>query len=244
MSNFPWFMDLTFKVFTALYFTFITTHIHNWALYLLWSRHFIHSGVIGNSPLVFPSSILDTFRPGGLIFWCHIFFAFYTIHEVLMASILKWFAIPSINESCFFVRILCRDPSVLDDSARHGSQTHWVMQVLSAQQVHEVIHVGITKALMALNCGAGKTLKSPLDSKETKPVHLKGGQPWIFTGRTVAEAEAPVFWSSYVNTRLIGKVPDAGKDWGQKEKRASEDEMTGWYNQCNEHELGQTPRDN
>ena len=51
------------------------------------------------------------------------------------------------------------------------------MQVLSAQQVHEVIYVGITQALMALNCGAGKTLKSPLDSKEIKPVHLKGGQP-------------------------------------------------------------------
>ena len=144
----------------------------------------------------------------------------------------------------FFVRILCHDPSVLDGPARHGSQTHWVMQALSAQQVHEMIHVGITEAFLPLNCGPGKTLKSPLNSKEIKPVNLKGDQPWIFTGRTVAEAEAPVFLSSYVNRRLIGKVPDVGKDWGQKEKRASEDEMTGWCNQCNEHELGQTPKDN
>ena len=55
-----------------------------------------------------------------------------------------------------------------------------------------------------------KTLESPLDCKEIKPVNLKGDQPWIFTGRT--DAEAPVFWSSNVNRQLIGKVPDAGKD--------------------------------
>ena len=61
--------------------------------------------------------------------------------------------------------------------------------------------------------------------------------------RTDAEAEAPVFWSSDANRRLTGKVPDAGKDGGQKEKRASEYEMVGWHHQCNEHELGQTPGD-
>ena len=57
-----------------------------------------------------------------------------------------------------------------------------------------------------------KTPGSPLDSKEIKPVNLKGDQHLIFTGRTDAEAEAPVFWSSDVNRHLIGKVPDAGKD--------------------------------
>ena len=88
-----------------------------------------------------------------------------------------------------------------------------------------------------------KTLERPLDSKEIKPVNLKGDQPWIFTGRTDAEAEAPIFWSSDVNRQLIGKVPDTGKDWKQKEKRVSEDEMAGWHHQCNEHELGQTPGD-
>ena len=73
-----------------------------------------------------------------------------------------------------------------------------------------------------------KTPESPLDSKEIKPVNLKGDQPWIFTGRTDVEAEAPVFWSSDENRQLIGKAYDTGKDWGQKEKRASEDETVGW----------------
>ena len=77
--------------------------------------------------------------------------------------------------------------------------------------------------------------QSPLDRKEIKPVNLKGDPPWIFTGRTDAEAEAPVFWSREANRRLIGKVPDAGKNWGQKEKRVSEDEMAGRHHQCNEH---------
>ena len=88
-----------------------------------------------------------------------------------------------------------------------------------------------------------KTLESPLDSKDIKPVNLKGDQPCIFTGRTDAKLEAPVFWSSDANRRLIEKDPYAGKDGGQKEKRASEDEMAGWHHQCNEHGLGRTPGD-
>ena len=86
-----------------------------------------------------------------------------------------------------------------------------------------------------------KTPESPLSSREIKPVTLKGFQPWIFTGRT--EAEAPVFWSSDVHRRLTGKVPDSGKDRGQKEKRVSEDEMAGRHHQCNKYEIGQTVGD-
>ena len=85
-----------------------------------------------------------------------------------------------------------------------------------------------------------KTLESPLDSKEIKPVNLKGNQPWILIGRTDAEDEAPVFSSPDANSRLIGKVPDAGKDWG---KKVSEDEMAGWHHWCNGHELKQIPGD-
>ena len=62
----------------------------------------------------------------------------------------------------------------------------------------------------------------------------------MLIGRTTAEAETPVLWSSDANSQLIGKVPDSGKDQGQKEKRASELEMAGWHHQCNGHELGQT----
>ena len=76
-----------------------------------------------------------------------------------------------------------------------------------------------------------KTPESPLDSKEIKPLYLKG----ILLGRIDAEAETPVFWWSDANNRLIGKVLDAGKEWGQKEKRVSENEMTGWNYQCNGH---------
>ena len=70
-----------------------------------------------------------------------------------------------------------------------------------------------------------KTLQSPLDSKELKPVNPKENQPWILIGRTNAEAEAPILWPSYVKSQLVGKDPDAGKDWRQKEKGAAEDEM-------------------
>ena len=85
-----------------------------------------------------------------------------------------------------------------------------------------------------------KTPESPLDSKEIKPVNLKGDQSWIFTERTDAEAETPVFWSSDVNSWLIGKLPDAGTDWGQKVKTVLQDDMARWHHWCNWHELGWT----
>ena len=83
-----------------------------------------------------------------------------------------------------------------------------------------------------------KTPESPLVSKEIKPVHLKRNQSCILIRTT--DAEAPVFWSLEGNSEVIGKVPDAEKDWWQKEKRASDDEAAGWHHQCNRHELGQT----
>ena len=83
-----------------------------------------------------------------------------------------------------------------------------------------------------------KTLESPLDCKEIKPVNPKGNQPWIFIGRT--DAEAPILQPPDAKSRLIGKDPDAGKDWGQ-EKRATEDEMVGWHNRLNGHEFVQIP---
>ena len=72
------------------------------------------------------------------------------------------------------------------------------------------------------------TPKSPLESKEIKPVNPKGNQPWIFTRRTDAEAEAPILWSSDAKSWFTGKDPDTGKDCGQEEKGTTEDEMVGW----------------
>ena len=86
-----------------------------------------------------------------------------------------------------------------------------------------------------------KTLEGPLDSKEIKSVNPKGNQPWIFFGRNDAEAEAPILWPPDSNSWLTGKDPHAGKDWSQKEKRATKNEMVGWHHWFNGHELGQTP---
>ena len=74
------------------------------------------------------------------------------------------------------------------------------------------------KELMLLNCGVGEDLWDSLDCKEIQPVHPKGNQSWVFTGRTDVEAENPILWPPDVKNWLIGKDPDAGKDWGQEER--------------------------
>ena len=66
------------------------------------------------------------------------------------------------------------------------------------------------------------------DSKEIQPVHPKGDQSWVFIGRT--DAVTPILWSPLAKGWLIGKDPDAGRDWGQEEKGTTEDEMAEWYN--------------
>ena len=76
-----------------------------------------------------------------------------------------------------------------------------------------------------------KILESPLDCKEIQPVYPKGNQSWIFIGRTDVEAETPKLWPLYVKNWLIGKNPDAGKNWRQEEKGTTEDEMFGWHHQ-------------
>ena len=88
-----------------------------------------------------------------------------------------------------------------------------------------------------------KTLESPLESKEIQPVHPKGDQSWVFIGRTDVEAETPILWPPDVKNWLIGKDADAGKDWGQEEKEATEDEMVGWHHWFSRHEFEQTPGD-
>ena len=86
-----------------------------------------------------------------------------------------------------------------------------------------------------------KTLESPLDCKEIQPVHSKGDQSWVFIGRTGAEAETPILWPRYAKSWLIGKDPDAGRDWGQEEKGTTEDVMAGWHHQLDSYEFGWTP---
>ena len=82
-----------------------------------------------------------------------------------------------------------------------------------------------------------KTLESPLDCKEIQPVHPKGDQSRVFIGRTDVKAETPILWPPDAKNWLIGKDPDAGKDWRQEEKGMTEDEM-GWHHQLNGPEFG------
>ena len=85
-----------------------------------------------------------------------------------------------------------------------------------------------------------KTLESPLNFKEIKPINPKENQPWMFTGRTDAEAEAPILWPPDGKSQLVGKDSDAGKDWRQNEKEAAEDDMVGWHHRLRGHESEQT----
>ena len=78
-----------------------------------------------------------------------------------------------------------------------------------------------------------KTLESPLNCKEIEPVHPNGDQSWVFIGRTDVEAESTILWPPDVNSWLIWKDPDAGKDWRQEEKGMTEDEMVGWHHWFN-----------
>ena len=83
-----------------------------------------------------------------------------------------------------------------------------------------------------------KTLESPLGCKEIQPVHPKGDQSWVFTGRTDSEAETPILWPPHVMSWLTGKDPDTGRDWGQEEKGTTEDEMAGWHHRLDGYGFG------
>ena len=88
-----------------------------------------------------------------------------------------------------------------------------------------------------------KTLESPLDSWEIQPVHPKGNQSWVFTGRTDVEAETPILWPPHAKSWFIWKDPDVGKDWGKEEKGTKEDEMARWHHWLSGHEVEQTLED-
>ena len=112
-----YYLRLDHLLFTALDFTSITSHIHNWVLFLLWLHLFSLSGVI--SPLI-SSSIVGTHWCGGFIFQCPIFLPFHIAHGALKARILKWLAIAFSSGLCFVIT-LHHDPSILGGPMWHGS---------------------------------------------------------------------------------------------------------------------------
>ena len=80
-------------------------------------------------------------------------------------------------------------------------------------------------------------LESALDCKEIKPINPKENQLWIFIESTNIEAEAPILWPLDAKSQVVGKDPDAGKDWAQEEKGTIEDEIVGWYHRLNGHKF-------
>ena len=100
--------------------------------------------------------------------------------------------------------------------------------------------VGVMKNWFFQTVVLEKALESPLDCKEIKPVNPKGNQPWIFIGKTDAEVEVPILWPFDAKSLIVGKDPDAGKDWGHEEKGATKDETVGRHHQLNGDEFEQT----
>ena len=95
--------------------------------------------------------------------------------------------------------------------------------------------------MVLFNCGVREDSWELLDCKEMKPVHPKGNLSWTLIGRIDAEAEAPIFWPPDAKNWLIGKDPDAGKNWRQEEKGTKKDEMVGWHHWLHGHEFEQAP---
>ena len=123
-----------------------------------------------------------------------------------------------------------------EDPLKKGMATH--ASILAWRIPWTVYSLGLHWGSGALiMCISGYPI--PFDSKESQPVAPKGNQSWIFIGRTDPETETPIVWSPDVNNWLIGKDPDAGKDWRREEKGMAEDEMVGWHHRCDGHEFEQ-----
>ena len=94
------------------------------------------------------------------------------------------------------------------------------------------------RRIVAFELWCWRRLESPLDCKEIQPVHPKADQSWVFIGRTNAKAETRILWPPHAKSSLIGKDPDAGRDWGQEEKGTPEDEMAGWHHRLDGNGFG------
>ena len=97
-----------------------------------------------------------------------------------------------------------------------------------------------TEELMLLNCGVGEDSWESCGLQRIPSSHSKGDQSWVFIGKSDAKAESPILWPPHVKSWLIGKDPDAGRDWGQEEKGTAQDEMARWHHQLDAHEFGWT----
>ena len=147
-----------------------------------------------------------------------------------LKSLLNFYSVASVLW-CFWGRGVC--PKVHLVKAIYGfSSGHGWMWELDCEESWALENWCFWSVVLE------KTLESPLDCKENQPVHPKGDQSWVFIGRTEVEAETPILWPPHVKSWLIGKDPDAGRDWGQEEKGMTGDEMAGWHHWLDGHEFG------
>ena len=159
------------------------------------------------------------------------------------SNILAW-RIP-MDRAAWWATVLMAEkswtqPKSLNMCARHRASHHFVDKGLYSQSyVFSSSHVWMWELgnfciqIVVLE----KTLESPLDCREMKPDNPKRNPPWESIGRTDTEAEAPILWPPDSKSWLIGKAPDAGKDWGQEQKGATEDETAGWHHRLKGHEF-------
>ena len=152
---------------------------------------------------------------------------FHTVHGVLKARILKWFAIPFSSGPCLVRPHHYFAEKGLSSQSYGFSSSHVWMWELDHKESSAPKNWCFWTVVLE------KTLECPLDCKDIKPVNPKGNQSWIFIGRT--DAEAPIVWPSDMNNWLTEKDPDGGKDWKQKEKGMTEVELVGWHHRLNGH---------
>ena len=154
-----------------------------------------------------------------------------SVHGIFQTKILEWVAIS-------FSRVNLNSPLKSRDIT-WPTKVHLVKAMVFPVVMHgyESKESWVPKNWCFWTVVLEKTLQSPLDYKETKPVNPKRNQPWIFIERTDAEAETPILWPSDVKNWLIWKDPDAGEDWRQEKKGMTEDEMVGWNHWCDGHEF-------
>ena len=146
--------------------------------------------------------------------------------------------------------IECRPSGMVLRTAEHGFSLCLILPLLefspTSLEIQSLATCFITPPppqLCFMNCSAGEDSWECLGQQVIKPVHPKGNQSWIFIGRTDADAEALILWPPDAMKRLIGKDPDAGKDWRQEEKGTTEDEMVGWHHRLDACEFEQSLRD-
>ena len=159
-------------------------------------------------------------------------YIFYCSHEIKRCLLLGRKATTKVN-SILRNRDIFADKSLYSQSYGFSSSQLWVWR-LDHKEGWALKNCCFCTVFLE------KTLVTPLDSKEIKPVNPKGNQWWIFTGRTDAGAESTILWPPDAKNWLIRKDPDPGKYWRWEEKGKTEDEVVGWNHQLNGHEFEQT----